>query len=60
MKTLSKHIAPDGAKFDNSDYAITQSRRKALEMLPKLRKRDEGGEIVRIDKNTVIIKRKRK
>jgi hypothetical protein len=29
-------------------------------MLPELRKRDEGGEIVRIDKNTVIIKRKRK
>ena len=54
-----KNIQAD-AKLDNTDAGIVKSRLWALEMLPELRKRDEGGEIVRIDKNTVIIKRKHK
>ena len=38
---------------------LKSSRRKALELLPVLRKRDEGGRIVRIDPRTIKIVRNR-
>lgn len=35
--------------IENSKADLRLSRRKALDLLPVLRKRDEGGRIVRID-----------
>ena len=45
--------------IENSIADLKSSRRKALELLPVLRKRDEGGRIVRIDSRTIKIVRKR-
>ncbi len=36
------------------------TRKRLLEMLPALRKRDEGGQRIKIDNHTWIIKRPRK
>lgn len=43
--------------IENSKADLRLSRRKALELLPVLRKRDEGGRIVRIDPRTIKIVR---
>ena len=45
--------------IENSKADLRLSRRKALELLPVLRKRDEGGRIVRIDARTIKIVRNR-
>lgn len=45
--------------IENSKADLRLSRRKALELLPVLRKRDEGGKLVRIDPRTVVIKKNR-
>lgn len=45
--------------IENSKADLRLSRRKALELLPVLRKRDEGGRIVRIDPRTIKIVRNR-
>lgn len=42
---------------DDSYASLRTSRQKAIEMLPILRKRDEGGKLVRIDPRTVVIKK---
>lgn len=39
--------------IENSIADLKSSRRKALGLLPVLRKRDEGGRIVRIDQRTI-------
>lgn len=44
--------------IENSKADLRLSRRKALELLPVLRKRDEGGRIVRIDPRTIKLVRK--
>lgn len=41
--------------IENTTADLKLSRRKALEMLPVLRKRDEGGRIVRMDARTIKI-----
>lgn len=43
--------------IENSKADLRLNRRKALELLPVLRKRDEGGKLVRIDPRTVVIKK---
>lgn len=45
--------------YDVIENSKALSRRKALELLPVLRKRDEGGRIVRIDPRTIKIVRNR-
>lgn len=46
--------------IENSIADLKSSRRKALELLPVLRKRDEGGKLVRIDPRTVVIKKQKR
>lgn len=46
--------------IENSKADLRLSRRKALELLPVLRKRDEGGKLVRIDPRTVVIKKQKR
>lgn len=45
--------------INQQEEDIRTSRSKAIEMLPELRKRDEGGTIVRINPRTWIIKKKK-
>lgn len=56
---MSKHKnnIPVGLRLDNTNEGMMTSRLKALAMLPVLRKRDEGGRIVRIDQRTIKIVR---
>lgn len=46
--------------IENSKADLRLSRRKALELLPVLRKRDEGGKLVRIDPRTVVKKKQKR
>lgn len=55
-----KNNIPDGLKLDSTNEGMMTSRRKALAMIPILRKRDEGGKLVRIDPRTVVIKKQKR
>ena len=54
-----KNNIPVGLRLDSTNEGMMTSRLKALAMLPILRKRDEGGRIVRIDSRTIKIVRNR-
>lgn len=55
-----KNNIPVGLRLDSTNEGMMTSRLKALAMLPIiLRKRDEGGRIVRIDPRTIKIVRNR-
>lgn len=54
-----KNNIPVGLRLDSTNEGMMTSRLKALAMLPILRKRDEGGRIVRIDQRTIKIVRNR-
>lgn len=49
-------------RMNNTDdsYASLQTSRQKAIMLPILRKRDEGGKLVRIDPRTVVIKKQKR